>query len=371
MHVLHIGKYYEPNLGGIENHMYNLCHELKKDIKVTALVYNTTNRTEIYTDRGVKVYKIATLAKFRSQPLALQMKKFVKELSEDADIIHIHTPNPLAEYALVTSNINKPIVVSYHSDIVKQKLLLKAYMPYGLKLLDKADAIIAGSRKYANSSSILKRYRNKLRIIPLGIDPNISKHFSNEDVLKIKHKYGDKIVLFAGRLIYYKGVEYLIEAFRECQEYSLLIIGTGDLENKLIKKVKDLNLKNVYFLGKVKNLIPYYQACDIFVLPSIERSESFGVVQLEAMACNRAVICTEINTGTSFVNKNKETGFVIKPQNSSELTKAIKFLFNHPTIRIQYGKNARKRVLKFFTIKNNTKENLKVYKDVLSKRKKW
>lgn len=354
--ILHIGKYYEPHLGGIEHFTYNLYHELKKNVDIVVLCYNTKPKTEIIKDKGIKVVKVATYGKIRSQPVAFNLIKWVNLLSKDVDIINIHFPNPLAEIAVLNANVNKRIIITYHADIVKQKILSRIYEPLMNKILKKADVIIATSPDYARTSKVLKRFQNKVKIIPLGvfIDSKVKK----KEVENIRKKYGKNIALCVGRLTYYKGTKYLIDAFKDI-EGTLLVVGTGPLERELKKNASS----NVKFLGKVADLNPYYAACDIFVFPSSERTEAFGMVQLGAMTFSKPLISTNLGTGTSFVNLNRKTGIVVKPKDVGELNKAIKKLFSDNKLREKYGKEANKRLLKLFVINKVAQEYLKVYND--------
>lgn len=356
MKVLHIGKYYEPHLGGIEHFTHNLYHKLKKNVKVTVLCYNTKPKTEIINDKGIKVVKVATYGKFRSQPIAFGMSKWIKELSKDVDIINIHFPNPLAEMALLKSKTDKRIIITYHADIVKQKLLVKFYTPIMNEVLEKAETIIVTSPDYAKTSKTLQKFKNKIKIIPLGID--IDEKVDNVEVEKIRKKYGKNIALCVGRLIYYKGTKYAVDAFKNI-DGTLLVIGTGPLEKDLKKNAPS----NVYFLGKIADLNPYYAACDVFVFPSSERTEAFGMVQLGAMNFSKPLICTNLGTGTSFVNINGKTGIVVKPKDSNALKNAVKKLFSDSKLRKKYGEEAHKRLVNYFTMDKITKEYLKVYND--------
>jgi rhamnosyl/mannosyltransferase len=351
--ILHIGKYYEPYLGGIENFTYNLYHKLKNDVEIVVLCYNTKHKTEIIHDKGIKVVKVATFGKARSQPLAFGLTKWIEKLGKDADIIHLHFPNPLAEIAVLRARINKRIIVTYHADIVKQKILSKIYSPFMNKILDKSELIIATSPDYAKSSKVLQKYSKKVKIIPLGI--NFDTTLNKKEVLLIKKKYG-KFVLFVGRLIYYKGIEYLIEAFKDINA-KLVVIGTGPLEYSLKKRASN----NIIFLGRVKNIKDYYSAEEFFVFPSSERTEAFGVVLLEAMSFGKPVICTSLGTGTTFVNIHGKTGLVVKPKDSTALQQAINKLLSSTSLTKRFGEEGRKRVQKYFIIKKIAKEYLKVY----------
>lgn len=360
--ILNIGKYYDPDLGGIENHMYNLCHSLKKKYRIIALTYNTKNKFEEYDDKGIHVVKVPTLLKFRSQPISLKLKSQLKKYIKLADIVHIHFPNPFAEYLCLKFH-TKNLIVTYHSDITKQKVLRKLYLPILHKILEKSNSIIATSEKYARSSKVLSKYMEKVKIIPLGIDLESIPSKDSDEIDKLHRKYGSNICLFIGRLVEFKGAEYFVKAMKNCSHAVGLIIGSGPEKSNLKKIIMTERIKNVHLINHVKDrelLFQYIHSCKVLVLPSIYRNESFGIVLLEAMACSKPVITTEINSGTSYVNVDNKTGYVVPPKNSQSITSAINRILNNNESKI-LGTEARKRVQQHFTIEQNTKSHIKIY----------
>ncbi|MEM3374575.1 MAG: glycosyltransferase [Candidatus Woesearchaeota archaeon] len=352
--VLHIGKYYEPYLGGMESFTYSLYKELEKKIDLKVISYNTIRKTEILNEKYKKVIKISNLFKFRSQPISISLFFWLKKLLKEVDIVHVHHPNPLVEFYLLPLLKNKKLIVTYHTDIVRQKFLKKLYSPFLYKFLDKSSHIIATSPNYVKSSKILQKYKKKVVVIPLGLALDEIRKNKIKDNLDLKKKYGDYI-LYVGRLVYYKGVEYLIKSARYIKN-NILIIGTGPLE----KKLKKIAPKNVIFLGKVPYLELYYQNCKLFVLPSSERTEAFGMVILEAMSFGKPIISTELGTGTSFININGKTGFVVKPKDEKELAKAINKILCDENLYKKFCKNSLYRV-KEFDIKKIADSYLRLY----------
>jgi glycosyltransferase involved in cell wall biosynthesis len=288
MRVVQLGKYYYPHTGGIETHLRLLCRSLLGAVAIEAIVFNTGRKTLHETSEGVPVTRCGTLGTVASSPLSPAM---VWELSRRRyDVLHLHTPNPFAAAAYLASR--KPqhgLVLSHHSDIVRQLRLKRLVNPIMVRVLDRADAILVASPDYLASSKELEPFRAKCRVVPYGIDlqefePNAETRSMTAD---IRAQYPGPVILSVGRLVYYKGFDVLIESMRDISA-TLLIIGEGPLRSSLEAKVRSLNLtRKVVFVGEIHNrsLLPYYLAAEVFVLASVARSEAFGIVQLEAMAC--------------------------------------------------------------------------------------
>jgi rhamnosyl/mannosyltransferase len=275
-------------------------------------------------------------------------------------------PFPLADLSYLWARPPGKVVVSWHSDIVKQRDLLRIYQPFMMRFLNKAHKIIVATPRHIESSPFLKHFRDKCVVFPYGID---STRFrltdkSREKIRSIRDMYGTKIVLFVGRLIYYKGVEYLVEAMKKV-DAKLLLIGEGHLKKSLISLADKTGIRDkIVFMGRIddEDLIHYYHACSIFVLPSVANSEAFGIVQLEAMACGKPVINTELPSGVPWVSVHGETGITVPPRDSSALADALNVLLNNADLCTKYGQNARKRVEEEFTMQLMMDRVLSVYK---------
>ena len=279
--------------------------------------------------------------------------------------MHIHFPFPLADTALLLSGYKGRVVVSWHSDIVRQKKLMFFYKPLMKKLLERADCIITATQGHISGSDYLPEYRDKCVVIPYGI--NLEEYLSVErsPILTEKCTYNGSIkVFFTGRLVYYKGVDVLIRAFTKVKNCELFIAGTGVLENELKEITKKRNIEDiVHFMGFLpdEQLKQAYADCDIFVLPSVAKSEAFGIVQLEAMAYGKPVINTRLDSGVPYVSIHGRTGFTVKPSNPAQLAKAINILARNKKLREKFGKNAALRVRNNF----NEKDVIKKLRDVL------
>lgn len=367
MKVLHLGKYYPPFAGGIETVLQNICEGIKDKCDLTVIVSNTYNKTEIH-NTNFRLIKTAAIKNMNSLPISPGYFFAVK--TNKADIYHVHNPNPLAELSALMLNKKAKIVSHFHSDIVKQKYAKKIYSPFLYKYYDRADIIIAPTPKHITSSENINLLNKKCVVIPYGIDD--AKYYSLNDhqesrVSNLKSS-GKPVLLYVGRLVYYKGIEYLLNAMLKIDAI-LFIVGVGPLETRL-KEIVNKNKLNrkVIFAGNVDDLslVAYYHAADIFILPSIGKGEMFGMVQLEAMASSKPVISTELGTGVSWVNQNGKTGIVVEPKNSDALIEAVNYLINNPEIRTKMGSEGKKRVQENFTITKMNEAIMNLYRSLVN-----
>jgi glycosyltransferase involved in cell wall biosynthesis len=364
LRVTHIGKYYAPAKGGIETHLRELCGELSKRIMVRVLVANEgRQRREDLVD-GVAVTRVGTKFHLRGAPICPEMIGEIR--NSDSDLIHIHMPNPGAAIAYLASGDQRPLVLTWHSDIVRQRLLARLFAPIETRLVGRARAIIATSPDYLAYSSVLYQHRSKCRVIPFGVSIDELRASRKVMVAEIRKRYGSRLLLSVGRLVNYKGFGYLIRAMKDV-EASLMIIGDGPERGRLEAYARRLGVdKKVMFLGEVSDTAPYYQACEIFVLPSVSRNEAFGIVQLEAMACGKPVINTHLRSGVQYVSINGLTGVTVPAGDSSALARATSLLLEDPCRRAAYGAAARRRVQEEFSVERMVDETLRLYEEVVS-----
>jgi rhamnosyl/mannosyltransferase len=346
--VLQIYKDYYPVLGGIENHIKMLAEGLiQRGVDVQVLVTNTGPRTAIEEIEGVSVIKAGCPFRISGAPISPSFYAWMRRLKPD--IAHLHFPNPPGELGQLFVGRSRRFLLTYHSDVVRQKYLLRLYRPFLWNVLAKADRIIATSPNYIRSSPYLSRFADKCVVIPLGIDLKPFENVDNDLVQAIRRRYGSPLLLFVGKLRYYKGLEYLFDAMPRI-EARLLMVGTGPMEREWRTLAQELGLgEKVAFLGEVSDddLPSYYHACDVFVLPASHRSEAFGVVQLEAMAAGKPVVSTELGTGTSFVNIHGQTGLVVPPRDPEALREAINRLLKDESLRRRMGESGRQRAEEF------------------------
>jgi rhamnosyl/mannosyltransferase len=368
MKVLQIGKFYPPHRGGMESVLYDLCEELKGKVDLRVLVANGGCATKIEAKDGLKVIRVGSFGKIFSTSVCPTMAYWIRGFQ--ADIVQIHHPNPMANISYILSNQRGKLIVLYQSDIVRQRTTYKLYNPFLMRMLKKAQRIIVTSPHYLASSALLKKFQEKCVVIPLGIDlRKFDKKGCEKEVAAIRSQYGERIVLFVGRLTHYKGVPHLLEAMKRISG-RLLIIGTGELERQLKNQAVRNNLSTqVHFLGELEEeeVVPFFHACDLLVLPSITRNEAFGLVQLEAMACGKPVISTQLETGVQYVNQNGVTGFIVPPGDSEALAGVINQLLEDEKLRTRMGIEGRRKVEREFTKERMAWGTLKLYEEVLAR----
>lgn len=328
MKVLHLSKLYPPFMGGIETVVYDLVEESKKFAsQVDVLCVSENNSSKVDKSENIVIFRCSSFLHLFSTYLSFSYVLQWIKIRNNYDIVHVHVPNPLAALCLFLFPTKSKIIVHWHSDIIKQRILKKILAPIHDSLLNKCASVVATSKSYADASPELVVLKDKLKVIPIGISSD-RLSFSIGKVEEIKLKYGNNIILSVGRHVYYKGFEYLINSARFLPDgYTILIGGHGELTDSLKAQVVEFGLeKKVKFLGRIpdSDLANYYKSAAVFCLPSIERSEAFGVVQLEAMALGTPIVSTDIpGSGVSWVNKEKVSGHVVAPRDSKALANAF------------------------------------------------
>lgn len=362
--VLHLGKYYPPHPGGMETHLQALCQELKPLIEAHVLVASDEKITKEELIDGIPVTRLGTPLNLQAAPVCPQMIRKIRE--SKADVIHIHWPNPAAVMAYLASNHRGRLIFSYHSDVVRQKVLSRAFWPFLWYALRRAGAIIVASPNYRDSSKVLAGFRERCHIIPYGVEPDYFQQVEQTEVADIRRQFGPRLVLGVGRFVYYKGFEHLISAMREVPGH-LVLIGNGPLRESLARAAAESGVSDrVTFLTDVKDVRPFYQAADVFVLPSIARSEAFGIVQLEAMACGKPVVNTALDSGVPFVSPHEVSGLTVPPANPAALSRALNTLLDNPELRAEYGRAGKQRIEREFSLEVMARHTLRVYKEVMS-----
>ncbi len=372
MRVLHLYKDYAPVFGGIENHIRVLCQGLlAAGVDARVLVTNTGRRTVRETIDGVPVTKTGRQANLSSAPLSLGFLPEVWKQEKGADIAHAHAPYPPGELAHLFLGRASRFVMTYHSDIVKQRILGALYAPLLRLILKRADLIAVSNPVSIQSSPFLQPLAEKCRVIPFGQD--ISRFRSTPQRAQAaadwQARYGNQpLLLFVGRLRHYKGVDVLIRAMHDVPDAQALIVGVGPEEAacRALAQSEGVATK-VHFLGEVSDeeIAVLYQAASIFVLPSTNRAETFGIVQIEAMASGLPVICTELGTGTSFVNRHNETGQVVPPNDPAALARAINHILQNPGLAQDMGRAGLRRAELEFSSPVMVQRTLDFYREAL------
>lgn len=364
LRVLQVGKFYPPHRGGMESHLQALCGQLRVEVDVEVLVAAEGRRTVEEVSDSVKVTRVGTLFDFAAAPVCPGLVRRIRE--SRADIVHLHWPHPTALLAYLASGHAGRLVVTYHSDVVRQRVLGGLFRPVLRRALERADAVIVASPNYVESSPVLQRFKSKCGVIPFGVPLAEFDRVDPLEVSKIRGRFGPRVVLGVGRLIYYKGFEHLVRAMKEVDGH-LLVIGCGPLRGALEREAERAGVAGrVTFLGHVENVVPYYHAADVFALPSVARSEAFGIVQLEAMACRRPVVNTRLDSGVPYVSVDGVTGLTVPPADSGALASALNKLLGDPALRTRYGRAARLRVESEFDLETMGRRTLRLYEEVMS-----
>ena len=368
MHILHVYKDYFPVLGGMENHLRIVAEGLvRRGHTVTVLVSNTYRKTMVERLNGVSVIKAAEWLRRASTPLSPGMLPLSWRVP--ADIIHLHHPFPPGDLVYWLRRRRPPLVISYQSDIVRQRRLLQLYRPLLERTLGAADRILAASPQYIQSSDWLRPHAAKCAVVPLSVD---AERFARPDpasVAAIKARYGALLLLFVGRFRHYKGLHFLVEALRSIPQAQLLLVGVGPEEGRLRALAERLGLAGrIHWAGEIadEDLPDYYAAADLFVLPAHLRAEAFGIVQLEALAAGLPIVSTELGTGTSYVNSHNETGLVVAPADPAALAGAINELLADPDRRAAYAAAGRRRAREHFSEERMLDQIEAVYREVRS-----
>lgn len=392
--VLHIGKYFPPFMGGIENFMSDLMDEQSAaGMNVRAIVHHHDKSEPLSREQDEKyvIHRIPILGVFAFTPIAPSfLKEFNKVLAEFCpDIIHIHMPNVSAFWCLFSPKaFSIPWVIHWHSDVVgnvpdlKIKLLYPFYRIFETKLLSKTKSIIATSPNYAKGSQVLGRFDDKVTVVPLGITEKemSAQVLSSNSAFGSQNTSVDLSMLMIGRLTYYKGHENLIRAVAELTKgtdkrssscIKLNIIGDGELKERLTSLTNELGIhEQVTFSGKVTNseLHQAIEQCDLLCLPSIEKTEAFGVVLLEAARQHKPSLVTNVcGSGMSWVVQHKKTGLVVRPDSVVELVESLNWCANNKPSLVEMGKHAFTRFENNFSITPVSKLIEKEYFDVLDK----
>jgi rhamnosyl/mannosyltransferase len=282
-----------------------------------------------------------------------------------ADVVHYHFPWPFADVLDLFGRVDKPRIVTYHSDIVRQQLWLQFYRPLMRHFLSRADRIIATSPAYAESSQVLQRYRAKLEIIPLGLDPNAYPQPSPRQREAIEARFGHGYFLFVGVLRYYKGLDTLIQAAAGTS-LKVVIAGDGPERARLQQLAHQAAPSNIQFAGIVSDAekVALIRNCRGIVFPSNARSEAFGITLLEGAMLKRPLICTELGTGTSFVNQHNETGLVVQPNDPQGLRAAMLSMATDPTRAEAFGSAAHARFQRLFAAQPLGQQLAALYRQV-------
>lgn len=371
MRVLHFFKTYLPeSVGGIEQVIYQLCQSGTAQgvhSEVLTLSANPEPREVMVADH--KVHRAKLDLQIASTGFSFSVLKRFRALAAQADIINYHFPWPFMDLLHFASGVNKPMVVTYHSDIVRQKHLLRLYSPLMHRFLGRADRIVAASPNYLETSEVLKRYHDKTVVIPYGLDRSSYPAPSAECSARWEQRFGRRFFLFVGVMRYYKGLHILLEAAKGTG-YPIVIVGAGPLEQELRQQAASLGLNHVHFLGRLgeEDKVALLQLCSAILFPSHLRSEAFGISLLEGAMYGKPMISSEIGTGTSYINIHGETGLVVPPSNPAAFREAMRTLWDNPDQARDMGEKAKQRYEQRFTSEQMGRQMAHLYRELLSRK---
>ena len=373
MKILQVGKFY-PIRGGVEKVMYDLMEGLSdRNIRCDMLCAVTEQQKPgiIPLNDYARLLCMSVWIKLYATMISPAMILKLRKIRHVYDIVHIHHPDPMACLALFLSGYKGKVILHWHSDILKQKMLLRLYKPLQKWLIRRADVIVGTSPVYVQQSPFLKHVQDKITYIPIGINELDAEA---DLVSRIKEQYpGFKIIFSLGRLVEYKGYEYLIEAAKYLNDdYIVLIGGEGHLKEKLLQQIDDLGVgSKVELLGFIddnKEIAAYFMACDVFCMSSIWKTEAFGIVQIEAMSCSKPIVATRIaESGVSWVNDDGVSGYNVEPQDAKALAEAIERIVSDSQRYAELSAGSRQRYETMFTREKMVDKCVDLYHDLLGK----
>jgi rhamnosyl/mannosyltransferase len=339
-----------------------VCHQ-SSILPVEVVVANEAPVTQTEMMNGARITRVARFGTLASQPICPSLPWKIAAASDT--LVHLHLPNPWAARAYLMSNHQGKLIITHHADTLGRPILRKLVDPTVRRVMARAAAIIVTSDSYMKSSKELAEFSDKCHVVPLGIDLETFGRNNLPELRAIQEKYGPALLLAVGRLVPYKGFEVLLQAMTGL-DATLILIGSGPLQKSLEKMIDTLGLQaKVHLLGQVNDIVPYYKAARMLVMPSINRAEAFGLVQIEAMAAGTPVVNTQIASGVPEVSVHGITGITVPPGNPQALTQAIRLLLNNPETRESYGQAAALRARERFSAQGMAASTLGVYESVL------
>ncbi len=353
--VLLINKLFYPVYGGVETVVAQIAAGIAAtdNFKVSVLAGNEKPSllNKHYKWKHADIIKTGSFGLIYNTALSVQYPFVLHSLIKEHNVFHFHVPNPLGEISFFLNRIpvHKKVIVSVHADIgqTRRKAYGSMYNFFLKKLLDRADIITTMSPQNRDGFPVLKPWLHKCVIVPLAYDARHILQVNKEDIAAFQKKHAmynpKKTVLFVGRLSEDKGISFLIKAMAEIPNIQLLIAGDGNLKNRLVRQAKESTNKSIFFTGYIDShdMACAYSMADVFVLPSV--SETFGIVQAEAMRFGVPVINTALNTGVNFISIHNETGLTVLPANPQELATAIGTIINDEALGKRFSQNALKR----------------------------
>jgi rhamnosyl/mannosyltransferase len=374
LRITHLGKFFHPAHGGIERSLRSLAHAQARigcSVRVICMDHERGRATRVERDGPVEVVRVRRARSFAKLDHCPDLPRLIRE--SEADLLHLHTPNPTMILALLLSGDQRPLVVSHHSDVIKQRLRRLLFSPIERACYNRARLILAMSPPYIAGSALLRRYPDRVAVLPIGLelapflDPAPQVRDRGD---RLRRSYPGPLWFFCGRLVYYKGLETALLALRSVPG-TLLIAGDGPARGRLERLAARLNLQDrAWFLGNVprdEDLAAYYLASEAFWLPSNARSEAYGLVQVEAMASGCPVINAAIpHSGVPWVSRHGETGLTVPVDDPAAFAAAALRLLEEPGLRDRLAAGARARAIAEFQCDAMGSRSMTLYSTTLA-----
>ena len=365
--VLHVYRTFFPDTqGGLEEVIRQIClNTTSVETRVFCLSHQISKPDVVNVD-GISVYRVPVTFEVASCGFAFKGLSVFKELLSWADIVNYHFPWPFGDMLYLLYGANKKTVVSYQSDIIRQKWLLKLYRPLKHAFLSRADKIVATSPNYFKTSSVLQKYQDKVEIIPIGLDENNYPRVIEDRQHYWREEINAPFFLFVGVLRYYKGLHVVIDAAKGA-DYKVVVVGSGPVEAELKQQAKQQGIDNIVFLGYLgdEDKVALISLCRAIVFPSYLRSEAFGVTLLEGAMHSKPLISVEIGSGMSYINIDNETGLKVLPGCAKAFRIAMDRLYDDEAYALKLGLAARQRFERLFTGVEMGKKYEELYKALM------
>lgn len=376
LRVLAFGRFLDEKPGGIQSHVEHLFHAMRGSVDYVHLVPSREWRDArlslhgfpVIRKRGIDIDGTVSL----SPPLVSEAWRLSRR--QDFDLVHLHFPDPMTHIASMAVPSSVPRVITWHADIVRQRLVLPFYRPLLRAAARNAAAIIAPTPRHRDGSPILSQLadQSRIHVVPYGFDVSPFAEPAAR-AAELRARFGGPTIFTLGRHVSYKGFDVLIRAMPRIRaDVGLVLGGEGPLTDELRRLAVELGVgERVRFVGMVppELLAAHYQAADVFCLPSVTVAEAFGIVQIEAMAAGKPVVSTKLNTGVDYANQDGVTGFTVTPGDPQELAMRLNQLFDDPALAARMAAAARQRALGVFTLDKMRDETLKVYQKAVSLRR--
>lgn len=373
---LHIGKFVPPPYAGVEAHVDTLLRALLPEAAPTLVAGASPLGAQSQANLPYRTLTARSWGKFASATLSPGVLGLARSelASGRSNLLHIHAPNPWGDLAVLACPRDAPVVMSWHSDIVRQRALYTMYRHIQRCALGRADRIVVFTPRHYDSSTQLHQIDlgAKVVYVPMGIDFDELDAGGADPHLAGRLKafaQGRPLLLTLGRHVYYKGYEYLLSALARLRSEAVLaMVGAGPLTATLQRQAAEMGLQDrVLFLGEVSVAarVAALHACDVFCQPSIATSEAFGIASAEAMACGKPTVVCELGNGVNYLNRDRETSLTVPPFDVSALANAIETLVQDDGLRRQMGAAASRWVRQEFSVAAMKEGTLALYRSLL------